>query len=270
MLSVTLLNVTANDSLELSYPSLSTGPVNTTIGWTYSNLTCHPSVFIIQGYADRDDIPDNPFLNLTSTSSVLTFPTNITNGSLYWRILAHDVAGTPCAQESALMYYYLDSSGKIHIIKNAQWHHKIFAATSPIPISPSSDGVGCVPIPVGPRRNYSSLEVVWPETRDTVGRLCYCPPFEGEHHLFSRCISTRSCDTDYSITVSNGSVCFAELSFPLTSIPVYFTLLDSCAKSRCLIRSVLASYYFDNATGELLTTLGMHPDYCHTKGVWKC
>ena len=48
----------------------------------------------------------------------------------------------------------------------------------------------------------------------TVGRLCYCPPFEGEHHLFSRCISTTSCDTDYSITISNGSVCFAELSPP--------------------------------------------------------
>ena len=113
--------------------------------------------------------------------------------------------------------------------------------TTPIPISPSSDGVGCVPIPVGPRRDYSSLEVVWPERRDTVGRLCYCPPFEGEHHLFSRCISTTSCDTDYSITVSNGSVCFAELSPPLTSIPVYFTLLESCVNSRCVIRSVLTS-----------------------------
>ena len=91
-----------------------------TIGWTYTNLTCHPSVFIIQGYADRDDIPDNPSLNLTSTSSVFTFPTNITNGSLYWRLLAHDMAGS---------------------------------------------GVGCVPIPVGPRHDYSSLEVVWPERR---------------------------------------------------------------------------------------------------------
>ena len=99
---------------EMSYPLLGTGSVNTTIGWTYSSLTCHTSVFIIQGYADRDDIPDNRSLNLSSTSSVLTFPTNITNGSLYWRLLAHDVAGTPCAQESALMYYYFDSNGKIH------------------------------------------------------------------------------------------------------------------------------------------------------------
>ena len=131
-----------------------------------------------------------------------------------------------------------------------------YAATSLLLISPSPDGVGCVPIPVGPRHDYSSLEVVWPERCDTVGRLCYCPPFEGEHHLFSRCISTTSCDTDYSITVSNGSVCFDELSPPLTSIPVYFTLLESCANSRCVIRSVLISHYFDNATGELLTTSG--------------
>ena len=123
-----------------------------------------------------------------------------------------------------------------------------------IPISPSSDGVGCVPIPVGPRRDYSSLEVVWPEGRDTVGRLCYCPPFEGEHHLFSRCISTTSCDTDYSITVSNGSVCFAELSPPLTSIPVYFTLLESCANSRCVIRSVLTFSIIE--IGETYYTIG--------------
>ena len=132
--------------------------------------------------------------------------------------------------------------------------------TSSISTSPSSDGVdGCVPIPVGPRHDYSSLEVVWPERRDTVGRLCYCPPFEGKYHLFSRCISTTSCDTDYSITVSNGSVCFAELSPPLTSIPVYFTLLESCANSRCVIRSVLTSYYFNNATGEaaFFETLGL-------------
>ena len=91
----------------------------------------------------------------------------------------------------------------------------------------------------------------------------YCTPFEGEHHLFSRCISTTSCDTDYSITVSNDSVCFAELSPPLTSIPVYFTLLESCANSRCVIRSVLASYYFDNAAGEQLETHGT----LHT-GIW--
>ena len=96
---------------------------------------------------------------------------------------------------------------------------------------------------MGPRREYSSLEVVWPERRDTVGqRLCYCPPFEGEQRLFSRCISTTSCDTDYSITVSNGSVCFAGLIPPLTSISAYFTLLETCVYYRCVIRSLLASY----------------------------
>ena len=128
--------------------------------------------------------------------------------------------------------------------------HLPITDTTPIPISPSPDGVGCVPIPVGPRRDYSSLEVVWPERRNTVGRLCYCPPFEGEHHLFSQCISTTSCDTGYSITVSNGSVCFAELSPPLTSIPVYFTLLESCdMTSICLIRFVVAYYII--GMGEL-------------------
>ena len=80
------------------------------LGWTYSNLTCHPSVFTIQGHVD---ISDNPSPNLTSTSSVLTFPTNITNGSLYWRLLAQDVTGTPCAQESARVYYYLDTNGNL-------------------------------------------------------------------------------------------------------------------------------------------------------------
>ena len=131
----------------------------------------HQSSIIIQGYADRDDIPDNPSLNLTSTSSVLIFPTNVTNGSLYWRILARDVAGTPCAQESAVLFYYLDANGemtcKIYYIIIVSPLATVFHANS-------SDGVGCVPIPVGPRRDYSSLEVVWPERRDTVGRLCYC------------------------------------------------------------------------------------------------
>ena len=120
---------------------------------------------------------------------------------------------------------------------------------------------------MGPRHDYASLEVVWPERRDTVGRLCYCPPFEGEHHLFSRCISTTSCNTDYSITVSNGSVCFAELSPPLTSIPVYFTLLESCdMTSICLIRSMVAYYIIE--MGELPSYKGVYSgfqDLCNKK-----
>ena len=118
------------------------------------------------------------------------------------------------------------------------------AITPAIVMSTSSAGMGCVPIPEGPRREYSSLEVVWSEKREASAgqRLCHCPPFEGEQHLFSRCISTTSCDTDYSVTVSNGSVCFAGLSPPLTSIPVYFTLLRSCANNKCVIRSLLTSF----------------------------
>ena len=132
MFAVSFQNRTVRDTLELSYPLFSVGPDNTTIRWTYSNLTCHPSVFIIQGYADRDDIPDNPSLNLTSTSSVLTFPTNITNGSLYWRILAHDVAGTPCAQESAVQYYHLDASGECMVKITRNWIH-LTLIYSPLP-----------------------------------------------------------------------------------------------------------------------------------------
>ena len=106
--------------LELYYPEFSVGPVNTSIGWTYSSLTCHPAVFTIEGYAHREDImPDNmgtPTLTLNSTSSVLTFPTDMTNGhSLYWRLLAHEESGTPCAQDSAVRYYQLDTNGETHL-----------------------------------------------------------------------------------------------------------------------------------------------------------
>ena len=63
--------------------------------------------------------------------------------------------------------------------------------------------------------------------------------------------------TQYSITVSNGSVCFAELSPPLTSIPVYFTLLESCdMTSICLIRSVVAYYIIE--MGELPSYRGLY------------
>ena len=99
----------------------------------------------------------------------------------------------------------------------------------------------------------SSLEVVWPERHDTVGRLCYCPPFEGTLGLFTRCISTTSCHTDYSIAVRNNSVCFAEPSPRLTNIPVYFTLLESCADSRCVIRSIVTSFMI--VFGELTCSM---------------
>ena len=121
LIAVTLLDTVRRDVLELHYPELSVGPVNTSIGWTYSNLTCQPSVFTIEGY---DAVPDplqlsSPplTLGLTSTSSVLTFPTstihhNITHASFYLRLLAHDVSGTACAQDSAVMYYYLNNKGE--------------------------------------------------------------------------------------------------------------------------------------------------------------
>ena len=113
---------------------------------------------------------------------------------------------------------------------------------APVVVSWSPEGVACVGIPVemssGP--DYSSLEVLWPETPHTPHKLCYCPPFEGDQHLFSRCINTSSCDTHYSVTVNSVSVCFAGLQHELTIIPVYFTLLQPCGGGRCIIRSLLA------------------------------
>ena len=229
---------------------MSVGPVKTSIGWTYSNLTCQPSVFTIEGY---DAVPDpdqlsSPPLTLTSTSSVLTFPTstihhNITHASFYLRLLAHDVSGTACAPNSTLIYYELNQNGEIGTYVG-QLYNYICAVPTPVPIFPSPDGEGCVPIPVwlSSTHDSSSLEVVWPERHDTVGRLCYCPPFEGTLGLFTRCISTTSCHTDYSIAVSSNSVCFAAPSPQLTNIPVYFTLLESCADSRCVIRSIVTSF----------------------------
>ena len=127
LIAVTLMDTVRRDVLELHYPELSVGPVNTSIGWTYSNFTCQPSVFTIEGY---DAYPDmlqlsSPFLTLTSTSSVLTFPTstihhNITHASFYLRLLAHDVSGTACAQDSAVMYYHLNNKGEF-IVSKQQW-----------------------------------------------------------------------------------------------------------------------------------------------------
>ena len=111
-----------------------------------------------------------------------------------------------------------------------------------VPWSP--EGVACVgnPMEMSSGLDYSSLEVLWPETPHTPHKFCYCPPFEGDQHLFSRCINTSSCDTHYSVTVNSDSVCFAGLQHELTSIPVYFTLLQTCEAGRCIIRSLLAQY----------------------------
>ena len=255
--------------MELYYPELSVGPVNTSIGWTYSNLTCQPSVFTIEGY---DAVPDplqlsSPPLTLTSTSSMLTFPTstihhNITHASFYLRLLAHDVSGTACAPNSTLIYYQLNKNGEIWLLELLMSIVILYAVPTPVPISPSPDGEGCVPIPVGLSSTHdSSLEVVWPERHDNVGRLCYCPPFEGTLGLFTRCISTTSCHTDYSIAVRNNSVCFAEPSPQLTNIPVYFTLLESCADSRCVIRSIVTSFII--VFGELTCIAPCHAVWLH-------
>ena len=123
---------------------------------------------------------------------------------------------------------------------------------APVVVSWSPEGVACVGIPVemSSGLDYSSLEVLWPETPHTPHKLCYCPPFEGDQHLFSRCINTSSCDTHYSVTVNSDSVCFAGLQHELTSIPVYFTLLQTSEAGTCIIRSLLAQY--KASTGKLI------------------
>ena len=125
--------------------------------------------------------------------------------------------------------------------------------------------------------DYSSLEVLWPETPHTPHKLCYCPPFEGDQHLFSRCINTSSCDTHYSVRVNSNSVCFAGLQHELTSIPlsVYFTLLQPCGGGRCIIRSLLAQYrivlgkYRETLTQNLPLNIDPFPAVLHFKPLKK-
>ena len=118
----------------------------------------------------------------------------------------------------------------------------------------------------------SSLEIVWPERHDTVGRLCYCPPFEGTLGLFTRCISTTSCHTDYSIVVRNNSICFAGPSPQLTNIPVYFTLLESCADRRCVIRSIVTSFMivFGELTCSICHAVWVHCSCVHSPSPSSC
>ena len=85
---------------------------------------------------------------------------------------------------------------------------------------------------MGPRRDYSSLEVVWPARRDTVG------DFATALHLRGNTISSLDASLPHHVTQIT----------PLqsaTSIPVYLTRLEPCADSRCVIRSVLASFIIE-------------------------
>ena len=105
-------NVAANNVLEFDYTQLSVGPVNTTIGWTYRNLTCQPTVFMVEGYNDTATITTGqPVLTLNSTST-MTLLLNISTVPLFLRLLAYDETGTSCA-EAAIRYYSVDSNGEI-------------------------------------------------------------------------------------------------------------------------------------------------------------
>ena len=109
----TVDTVVARDVLEFDYTQFSVGPVNTTIGWTYRNLTCQPTVFMVEGYNDTATITTGqPVLTLNSTSTMTLLP-NISTVPLYLRLLAYDETGTSCAEDSAARYYRVDSNGEI-------------------------------------------------------------------------------------------------------------------------------------------------------------
>ena len=99
----------------VDYTQFSVGPVNTTIGWTYRNLTCQPTVFMVEGYNDTATITTGqPVLTLNSTSTMTLLP-NISTVPLYLRLLAYDETGTSCAEDSATRYYIVDSNGEIYV-----------------------------------------------------------------------------------------------------------------------------------------------------------
>ena len=103
----------ARDILEFDYTQLSVGLVNTTIGWTYRNLTCKPTLFMVEGYNDTATITTGqPVLTLNSTSTMTLLP-NISTVSLYLRLLAYDETGTSCAEDSGVRYYTVGSNGEI-------------------------------------------------------------------------------------------------------------------------------------------------------------
>ena len=113
----TMNHTSQHDVLEISY--INVGSMNTTIRW-FSSLTCHSSVFTIEWYAALNpDQLGTPTLTLNSTSFGLTIPNNIANNGsqLYWRLLAHEWVGMPCAQNSANRYYQWDTNGEMFPIK---------------------------------------------------------------------------------------------------------------------------------------------------------
>ena len=101
----------------MDYSQYSVGPVNTTIGWTYRNLTCQPAVFTVEVYDDIMSVPDEPVLTLNSTSTTILLP-NMDNFTL--RFLAYDKTENNCAQDSAFKYYTLDSNGKLYPLASLQ------------------------------------------------------------------------------------------------------------------------------------------------------
>ena len=272
LIAVTLLDTVRRDVLELHYPELSVGLVNTSasIGWTYSNLTCQPSVFCIEGY---DAVPDplqlsSPPLTLTSTSSVLTFPTstihhNITHASFYLRLLAHDVSGTACAQDSAVMYYLLNKNGEMQRLTCMHIDNRKlplqFSLLSPFPHHLMGRGVslflwGC------PQHMTPHL---W--------RLCgqrdmtLLGDFATALHLRGHLVSSLYASLPHHVTQITPLQSETTLSALLSQVPNSPTYLciSHCSSSvlkaaRCIIRSIVTSFMigFGELTCSMLCCVG--------------
>ena len=105
-------DIVKRDVLELDYTRLRISAVNTTIAWRYSSLTCQPSVFTVEEYADRDTLRGTSIIAINSSSTELMIPQDTTSRALYLRILAYDEFGMQCAVDSAVKYYKLDNNGE--------------------------------------------------------------------------------------------------------------------------------------------------------------
>ncbi len=115
--------------------------------------------------------------------------------------------------------------------------------------TPPGSTTVCLPLPLESLGDGDALEMVWPEKLHVQGD-CYCPPYDGEGIRFSDCITTQSCNTEYSVSiVENREACFANLTTAHSHTPVYFTVVGvlPCigaegAAMDCYVRRISTSY----------------------------
>lgn len=103
----------AEDILDLDYTKYDVGPVDTTIGWTHSDLTCMPAYFAVEGYYNLTSLDSQqPTLTLNSTSNTVHVPTDVTAMSLYWQLSAYEETGIKCSPNSDRRYYQFCSNSE--------------------------------------------------------------------------------------------------------------------------------------------------------------